>query len=97
MKITERLFNNIPRECLEVLINAKKYKAEGWASDNYKASYLAFIGTLQGETISENKFDALVEFYTNTDRNKTTGAAHWNRKYRFVPNKMMPNRGMITK
>jgi len=82
-------FSKLPKDALRYLFRAYDLKDEGWESIDYKACYLAFTAELKGETVTSEKFDALVRFWGNSKRNKTSGISHdpWNRT-RLVPNKM---------
>ena len=82
-------FSKLPKDALRILFRAYESKDSGWDDNDYKACYLAFTAELKGESVSAEKFDALVRFWGNSTRNKTYGISHDIRnRTRLVPNKM---------
>ena len=91
-------FTHMPAEGVQVLQEAAKHRTKGWNSTDYQASYLAFTQCLKGDTVSKEKFDALVRYWNTADSNSKDWNYIKNRNgYSRVPNKMMTGKHTSTK
>ena len=90
-------FYRLPKDALLWLHKAADHQSKGWTDTEYKACYLAFVEQLKGESVSPEKFEALIRFWVNEKRNKTFKRAEDRGHYRMFPNKMLQGNGWETK
>ena len=82
-------FNRLPTKAIAILHEAYKAKDSGWTNMDYKAAYCAFCAETANH-VNADKFDALVRWWGNINRHKSTRFERDQRgSWRMVPNKMM--------
>jgi hypothetical protein len=90
-------FNRLPTQAIAILHDAYKAKDSGWTNLNYKAAYCAFCAETANH-VDADKFDALVRWWGDTNRHKSTRFEKDRRgSWRMAPNKMMTSPAAVKK
>lgn len=90
-------FNKLPIEAIAILHEAHRVKNSGWTNQEYKSAYAAFCSETNN-AIDANKFDALVRWWGDTSRHKSSRFERNNRgSWQVVPNKMMTSPASVKK